>query len=283
MITQTTFWNSKIDVKKLGGFVYGLVDPRYNSIFYIGKGGGLAGQGNKRPDGHLEEALNYYNQKDNNSFNRKDKQKIEKIINIWESNHSVKLIIIRSLMGPEETNHVEAALIDACKHIINEPLTNIQDGSGKDKHGLINESNAVRLYATPLNVNQSIKNIWLFNIAKAINEKKRNYYDATIGYWIVGKDFRNTNGYAVGLEEGISRVVIKINQWRPDTNNPKKWVIDGVEDNNSEVGMQLYEKDFSSITQNAGTWNFGSSLIVNLSPNKIEYVKGKKTEKDFKG
>ena len=279
MITQATFWNSKIDIKKLGGYVYGLVDPRCGSIFYIGKGGGLEAQGNKRPDGHLEEALNYYKRKNADGF-KKDRKKLERIISIWESNNLVKLIIIRRMMNSLETKHVESALIDMCKYKITQPLTNIPDGHGKDEHGLVNEDNAVNLYAKPVNVDKHIKNVWLFNIAKALKERNRNYFDATVGYWTVGKKFRDINGYAIGLEDGISRVVIKINKWRPDIKNSKKYVIDGEVINHTEIGSQLFEKDFSIITQAAGAWNFGSSLIINLSPDAVEYVKGKKENKN---
>jgi len=280
MIMQTTFWNYKIDVKKLGGYVYALIDPRDDSIFYIGKGGGLEAQGNKRPDRHLEEALNYCNQDEDDNLKKKDRRKLEKIKEIWASNNLVKLIIIRRMMNPQETAHLEAALIDACKYKVNAQLTNIPDGSGKDEHGLVNESNAVSLYAQPVNPDREIKNVWIFHIAKAVKERGRNYFDATKGYWRVGKKFREMGGYAVGLEDGISRIVIKINQWRPDENYPDKYVIHGVQDNDSEIGSQLYEKDFSAITQKSGAWNFGSYLIVNLSPDTAYFVKGKKEKKN---
>lgn len=56
---QNTFWHEKIDLDKLKGYVYALVDPKESTVFYIGRAGGNEAQGNKRPDAHLKEAIEY--------------------------------------------------------------------------------------------------------------------------------------------------------------------------------------------------------------------------------
>tara|TARA_B110000503_G_scaffold43581_1_gene71239 strand:+ start:625 stop:1482 length:858 start_codon:yes stop_codon:yes gene_type:complete len=275
MLNQKFFWISKIDAKKLGGYVYGLVDPRYNSIFYIGKGGGLEGQGNFRPEGHLEEAQKFCNANDEEkSIKKRDWEKVNKIKEIWESGNLVELILIRRAMSLTETDHVEAALIDACKYNVKPPLTNIVDGSGIESHGLLTKTSAIKLYSQPVKVDREINNVWLFNIKKAI-KRGENYYDATIRAWGVGAKHRDIPGYAVGLEDGFSRVVIKINQWVPDTIEPKKYAIDGVENNSSEIGSQLYEKDFKAILDlKKGSWGYGKPWALDLFPGKVQFIRG---------
>ena len=279
---QKHFWISKIDPNKLGGYVYGLVDPRDNSIFYIGKGGGKKAQGNFRPEAHLEEAQTFYNENDKRKgVKKRDREKVTKIKEIWERKRGnrVELILIRWGLSPDETDHVEAALIDACKYNIKPPLTNIVDGSGKDSHGLRTETTAIDIIAQPVTVDRNLNNVWLFNITKSI-ERKENYYDATIRAWDIAPKYRDIPGYAVGLENGFSRVVIKINHWVPDKILPKKCAIDGVEDNSSEIGSQLYEKDFKKILRlNIGSWGYGKPWALNLFPGKVQFIRGN-TNKD---
>lgn len=93
--------------KKLGHYVYTLFDPETGQPFYVGKGGGRTGLGNRRVFDHFDEA-----------HSGKERNKIAKIQQIWKTSGDVPWKIVRSgLKNEHEALLVESALIDSkrCK------------------------------------------------------------------------------------------------------------------------------------------------------------------------
>ena len=94
-------------------YVYGLIDPRTNQIFYIGKGTG------NRVFEHEKESMNSLNS---------GKLKLKIISEINALGLDVKKIIINSNLTETEAFEEEAALINAFNYVSGVELTNIVAG-----------------------------------------------------------------------------------------------------------------------------------------------------------
>lgn len=98
----------------LGNFyVYGLIDPRNNQLFYIGKGK------DNRVFEHEKESINSIDS---------DKLKLKTILEIKNAGLEVKKIIINSNLTEQEAFVAEASLINAFNYISDTRLTNIVSG-----------------------------------------------------------------------------------------------------------------------------------------------------------
>ena len=98
----------------LGNFyVYGLIDPRTNQLFYIGKGK------DNRVFEHEKESINSIDS---------DKLKLKTILEIKNAGLEVKKIIINSNLTEQEAFAAEASLINAFNFISGMNLTNIAAG-----------------------------------------------------------------------------------------------------------------------------------------------------------
>lgn len=297
MEMQNDFWDKKLDLEKLKGYVYGLVDPRDKSIFYIGRGGGNEAQGNTRPNCHLHEAIQYIKE----ATNKKEKAKLEKIKEIWSLKCKVELVILRRGLDLDSAKQVEATLIQAFNYSEKVKLTNMYEGFHNEKYGLINAENAVNLYAVPLgkfDCQPGGVNLWIFPIIKGL-KRRIDPFQATISAWKVSKANKDLLGksinYAIGIDANqISRSVIKIDEWVSDDvyDDPKKCKILGKDVSDSD-GQHFFEKSFGKILskdylqipqnekENAknnflGSWLWGKYLIVNIDENKVTYLLGNK-------
>ena len=94
-------------------YVYGLVDPRTDKLFYIGKGT------RNRVFEHEKESL---------SSHKSDKLKLKTINEIVAAGLEVKKIIINSNLSEKEAFAAEASLINIFNYISNMMLTNIVAG-----------------------------------------------------------------------------------------------------------------------------------------------------------
>lgn len=276
---KTSFWDGKLKEELLGNYVYALVDPKDDSVFYVGLAGGLEGNGNNRPDNHLEETKKALNAVHGNDAELK-KEKHRTIAAIWKRNHEPKLIIVRrNLVDRGAAVHVEAALIDLLNHL--KPsgvlLTNDQSGHGMEHHSIVTEENRSMLLAEKVQPVFEIRNVWLFPIKNGL----KNHgvaYEAIRGDWRISKKFRTSEDYAVGLEKGISKIVLKIEKWNDNgLRDETKQSFEGVVIHEEEVGTQLFEKDFSDVVKNLGYWQRGNPVKVSFtSPNNIKIIRGLK-------
>ena len=166
-------------IEALGYYVYCLVDPRDNRIFYVGKGRG------NRVFEHVQEALRECG----------GTSKDERIRDIERCGLHVRFYIVRHRLSEEEAYLVESALIDLLTFKgfnIESVLTNIQAGHHQWDEGIksVEEINAMydcvplerlgddRLLLVNLNKSYSGK-------AKERIYQRENDYERTRKYWKV--------------------------------------------------------------------------------------------------
>jgi len=245
-IPSLTFWKNRLDESKLGCYVYGIGDPESKRLFYIGKGGGKKGRGNNRPDAHLVEA--YDARKAGDADDLKD-PKIAKINQIWDSGKVPTLTVIRRNLSEEVAFDVEAAVMETLSVVYGENLSNEQGGHHSEGRGIITEESFGVIFAEPVAPTSRIESVFIFNISRTFEQ--RGLYEAVRASWKIRERNCVLPAYGVGLVNGISRVVVKIESWHPGISNPKKKSFRGVVlDENAPIGGELIGKDFSRLIKN---------------------------------
>lgn len=188
----------------LAYYVYALVDPRDNKIFYIGKGIG------NRVFQHAEAALDESEQS----------LKLEAIRSIISEGKQVSYYILRHNLEEKEAYLVESALIDILtysKFNHDNQLTNLATGYRQWDEGIksVEELNALYDcskievkdgdYILLVSLNQS------YNQTKAKGIYKRvDIYEATRKYWPISPEQAEKVNYVLGVYKGIVRCVIKV-------------------------------------------------------------------------
>lgn len=257
---------------ELGHYVYALFDPTTVQPFYVGKGGGRAGRGNRRIFDHFDEARN-----DEGS----EREKIAKIQEIWKTHGDVPWKIVRSgLENDNEALLVESALIDMLREM-RVPLTNKQSGHGSAELGMKSRTELRALCAPKLNLSSlppSLMNrpIFIFNISKGVAARRSKYpndgpdlyTEATCQFWNVSAKYRALeNAIALGCINGISRTAVMIGGWSQESET--RWEI---VPNKSLDGMQdlsaLTYKNISAVVDHCkGFWQRGNFLVIRFDDN----------------
>ncbi len=260
---------SKNIATRLGFYVYALVDPRDNTIFYVG-----SAKGNHRPFAHFR--FKYDAPKD---------AKQERIAEIRRSaNKYPRVEIVRyGLETKEICLDVEAAIIDT---IGLENLTNNVRGHGVER-GRQTAEEINRLLGSPSVPIESISEpVMLFFIDETYSPTKEEIelYDATRQFWHqVSKDARTplADGRpkyrtAFAVCDGVVVRVYSIEQWfkagttqstrRFRGNGPDRWEFVGrsVEDHPLR-GKKLSEKGETLIGSEKGYRYIPSKLGFNAS------------------
>jgi hypothetical protein len=230
---------SQAVIEKLAYYVYFLVDPRTNSVFYVGKG-----RGNRVWD-HLECAV------DTNETS----QKLEMIREILTSGFEVKHYILRHGLTEKVAFDIEAALID---FVGMDNLLNLQAGHYSDDFGLKTASEIISLYeAQPLSTEVPVV---LININRRYKRDMtcQDLYNATRQSWVVGQR-RERAKYAVAIYRGITREVYKIEKWFSiQVNRKTRWGFNG----------SLAEEDVRAVLCHKSV----SSLFLKGAANPIKYL-----------
>lgn len=188
----------------LGYYVYALVDPRDNKIFYIGKGK------DDRVFQHAAAAI----------VDNTHDLKLDTIRSIKSGGREVIHYIIRHNLEEKEAYLVESTLIDMLtysKFNHDNQLTNLIAGHHQWDEGIksIDEINAIydcskidvkdRDIILLVNLNQS------YNQAKAKGVYKRfDIYESTRKYWRISKNKAEHIDYVLGVYKGVVRCVIKV-------------------------------------------------------------------------
>lgn len=209
-----------LTVTKLGYYVYALVNPITDKVFYIGKGI------ENRVFAHKLEVLE-------NKLEIGSLKKIE-INAILESNLDVKHIIIRHGLTEKEAFLLEATLIDYHNFSQNK-LTNEVSGHNSGFYGIKTSDELIRQYNAP-KLEQLYHNVIIINInrryAKAKNSNQ-SIYEATKQSWVINEKKARGVEYALAEYQGIIIGVYKVTDWYPvktDENKiNKRWGFDGEE------------------------------------------------------
>lgn len=186
----------------LGYYVYVLVDPRDNKIFYIGKGKG------NRLFQHADAAI----------VDKSHNLKLDTIRSIKSEGKEVVYYIIRHNLEESEAFLVESALIDILtypKINHNNQLTNLIAGHHQWDEGIKSIDEINTLYDCPkIEVKNNILLVSLnksYNQAKAKGIYKRfDIYESTRKYWKISRNKSEQINYVLGVYKGVVRCVIKV-------------------------------------------------------------------------
>jgi len=209
-----------LTVSKLGYYVYALLNPLTNKVFYIGKGI------DNRVFAHIQEVL-----ENNSDFDSLKKIEIKEIL---DKNIDIQHLIIRHGLTEKEAFLLEATLIDYHNFSLGK-LTNAVSGHESGFYGIKTTDELIRQYNAP-KLEQLLHNVIIININKRYaNAKNSNnsIYEATKESWVISENRTKTLEYALSEYQGIIIGVFKIDKWYSiKTNNNKinkRWGFDGVE------------------------------------------------------
>jgi hypothetical protein len=211
-----------LTIEKLGYYVYALVNPLTNKVFYIGKGV------QNRVFAHVQEII------ENNSIvNTLKKNEIKSII---DSGNQIEHYIIRHGLSESEAFLVESTLIDY-NNILVHKLTNEVSGHHSAFFGIKTTDELIRQYNAP-KLEQLTDPVIIININrkyKEIKTKETSIYQATKEAWVIGEKKRAEVKYALAEFQGIIIGVFEIIKWysvQTDNNtNNNRWGFDGIEAN----------------------------------------------------
>lgn len=178
-------------------YVYILIDPRDNKIFYVGKGS------RNRLFQHVNEA----------ESTNAESDKLDIIRAIKESGNKVKYYIVRhGLETSAEALLVESVMIDFLTFRdfgFIAKISNIQAGHHQWDKGLKTVEEIEEIYDCPL-VERKHK-LLCVNI-NSTYKKERNIYEATRKSWRVNKFKADKADFVVGEYHGVIRAVFEVNE-----------------------------------------------------------------------
>lgn len=184
-----------------GFYVYALVDPRDNKIFYIGKGTG------NRVFSHEAESK---------KANKAEKRKLKKIREIEKDGFFVKRLIINWGLSEDEAFAAEATLINLLNYIPSFQLTN--EVSGHHVHESLSvEEFELQYGAVPLEAEDIKHSILVIKINKLYRKgmSQAELYDSVRGYWAASLksiEARKVE-YVFGVYNGLIVAVYKPDEW----------------------------------------------------------------------
>ena len=198
--TITSF--SEKAIESLNGFyVYALIDPRNEKVFYIGKGTGNRVFSHEIESGKPRES---------------EKKKIQQIREIENSGYSVKRLIVNWGLSENEAFVAEATLINLLNRMPDIQLTN--EVSGHHVHeSLTTEEFELQYGAVPLEKEDIKHSILVIKINKLYRRgmSEEELYDAVRGFWAASLksiEARKVK-YVFGVYNGLIVGVYKPDVW----------------------------------------------------------------------
>lgn len=198
--TITSF--SEKAIESLNGFyVYALIDPRNEKVFYIGKGTGNRVFSHEIESGKSRES---------------EKKKIQQIREIENSGYSVKRLIVNWGLSENEAFVAEATLINLLNRMPDIQLTN--EVSGHHVHeSLTTEEFELQYGAVPLEKEDIKHSILVIKINKLYRRgmSEEELYDAVRGFWAASlKSIESRKvKYVFGVYNGLIVGVYKPDVW----------------------------------------------------------------------
>lgn len=213
---------SILSVEQLKSYVYILLDPRNNKIFYVGKGTG------NRVFAHVNDAVDTEYESD----------KLNLIRAIRSQGLEVKQYIVRHGLDEEDALTVESTLIDFLTFPDFSDLatiTNVVSGHHQWDKGIKTVEEIEMLYACEkLKLNDIQHNLMSININKTYDRMKedKNLYEATRKYWVASLKSAERADFVVSEYRGIIRGIFKPIKWYKDG---KRILFDGYEVTEPEI------------------------------------------------
>lgn len=221
----------------LGYYVYLLVDPQNNKIFYVGKGKG------DRVFDHLRCATS----------SAAESEKLNTIRDIQRAGMEVRYYIVRHGIEKEsEAYLVESVLIDLLtfrdfSSVAN--ITNIQAGHHQFDRGIKTAEELEALYnGGELEEHGIVDRVLTININGTYNrnyEGKESIYEATRKSWKLSPRRAEKVQYVLSEFRGVVRAIFVPEKWEHEKDNDKRWMFKGyeiTEQNNPEIYHRYINK-----------------------------------------
>lgn len=195
------YFSEKAQKALNGHYVYALIDPRTNEVFYIGKG----------TDNRV-----FAHEIESGKSPKSEKEKLKKIREIEKSGFEVNRIIINWGLSEEEAFAAETALINLLKHLSADTLTNIV--AGHHVHEALTVEDFELLYGAECLKPEDIRhNILVIKINKLYhrNMTSKEMYDAVRGHWRASLNTikRKQIKYVFGVYNQMIVAVYKPDEW----------------------------------------------------------------------
>jgi hypothetical protein len=198
---------------QLGSYVYALVDPRTDKIFYIGKGNG----------NRVFDHCNFAIKEDDESL------KLNLIREIMAEGLNVKHYVLRHKLTDAEAIIVESVLIDLLSYpeFNNESLlTNIVSGHHQWDRGIKSTEEIEAIYECEKIAPNPNDRMLLVSLNKTFDlSRKRNddidLYQITRRAWLIAKYKAKQITHVLGVYRGIVRSVVEVEgySWEKDEKN----------------------------------------------------------------
>ena len=190
---------SKSVIENIGSYVYCLIDPIKNEIFYIGKGFG------NRVFAHLGEAIK----------SPKSSDKLDRIREIREKGKEPIHYIIRHNLTDDEAKKLEGALIDFAR--LNEAnnfnLTNLVRGSNSNQNGIRTIKDIYHQYGAREITIEEPALVIVVNKLFWYGIPDKELYEATRKSWRADKRRIKNVKYVIATYFGIVREVYQVEKW----------------------------------------------------------------------
>jgi hypothetical protein len=226
--------------EELKYYVYSLIDPRDNKIFYVGKGKG------NRVFYHINESIT----------NPIETEKLEIIRSIKSDNFNVKHYIIKHGLEESEAIIVESVLIDFLTFKDFEDVAKISNmvaGHHSFNQGIKTVHECEILYNCEELKKEDIQHkILVININKTFDNKRKrknenpvyerpNIYEATRGWWVLDKERAEKTEFVLAEYRGVIRAIFKPEKWVQDIENRgvKRWGFEGSEITSKDI-LDIY-------------------------------------------
>ncbi|CAI3284624.1 hypothetical protein CIRMBP1279_00902 [Enterococcus cecorum] len=200
---------SEKSLLSLGEFyVYALIDPRSNAIFYIGKGT------KNRVFEHEKVSLNNPDS---------EKLKLQTISEIYAVGLEVKKLIINSNLTEEQAFAAEASLINAFNYVNDIKLTNIVSGHHSSEALTVEEFEQINgaIELTEQDIKHHIMVIKINQFYQREMDEKILYNSAR-GIWRASKERVKTVEYVFGVYNSLIVAVFKPSRWYVCKDAPDK-------------------------------------------------------------
>lgn len=220
-------------IEKLDYYVYLLIDPENNQVFYVGKGVG------NRIFAHINAALTDATPSD----------KLDKIRAIRANGLEVTHIVQRHGLIEKEAFEVEAALID---FIGLSGLTNQVQGYNSDDRGQMTVAEVISKYQAP--VAEIVEPVILITVNRLYRRgmSPEVLYEITRGRWVIGTR-RNKAKYAFAVYKGVIREVYEIERW-----------VHAPDEDSEVLRSWIAEKSYDAKVKQQNRWQFEGKVAEDL-------------------
>lgn len=242
-------------------YVYALIDPTSNKIFYVGKG--------------IDNRI-FHHEYEAHKVDETEKVKLLKIKEIESQGHKVKRIILNYNLSKEEAFAGEASVINCLRYMSNDILTNEQ--SGHHCHSALSVEQVEKIFGAQELPKEYIKdNVLIIKINRLYrpNMTIDEIAEATRGHWRISLAKAKKVDYVFSVYRGLIVGVFKPIEWHDSTVlsndfprqhefekrnlNHRKYFTCDILDENSDIGKKyLYKniREFSKNTQNPISYVF---------------------------